>query len=115
MPERFATLKRSVSHGLSARQLLISDSDIIGDEALQAKLTASWADLTEHLGQASAQIAREKQKAIPQVDYTDFVNGSQSSKIIQEVKKRGVVVVKSVVPREKVCAWLILSIGHDAA
>ncbi|KAG8977801.1 hypothetical protein FRB90_008672, partial [Tulasnella sp. 427] len=90
LPQRFADLKKL----------------IVGDSAqAHRNLAKSWTDLLAELETAVAELKRVGPSIIPEVSFEELVskNGKDSWK--QEVAKRGVVVVRDVVPDEQALAW----------
>ncbi|KIO21397.1 hypothetical protein M407DRAFT_80394 [Tulasnella calospora MUT 4182] len=90
LPQRFADLKKAIvgtSH-----------------EAHQ-KLTESWVDLLAELQIGLQEIQRKGPSIIPEVSFKELTESGGSATWIKEVAKRGVVVVRDVVPDEEALAW----------
>ncbi|KAL3418929.1 hypothetical protein PVAG01_09150 [Phlyctema vagabunda] len=81
LPPRFAEIKRQLIRGHEER------------------LTASWKSLLEQLAVENAFIASRGPDIIPQIDFTDLASPPRD--FLAEVKKRGVAVVKGVVPEQE--------------
>jgi len=81
LPERFAAIKRELVGGNEDR------------------VRASWKRLLERLAVENDTIARLGPKVIPQIEFADLSKPSEG--FISEVKKRGVAVVKGVVPHDE--------------
>jgi hypothetical protein len=100
---------------------MISRRELIHSEDLQTRITAAWADLCDHLAAKANEIgtkgnsvcaawvprnlchlASDVLKIIPEVEYRDIIKGLDRT-AIQDIKASGTVVVRGVVPEEKVC------------
>ena len=81
LADRFAAIKR---------QLITGHEDAI---------RASWQRLLERLIVENAEIAQQGPGIIPQIDFSNLSNPSQD--FLQAVKKRGVAVVRGVVPESE--------------
>lgn len=108
LPQRFAALKQS----------------LLADEATRAAVVESWHDLVGQLRDYNAEIKRRQQdvstpapprrsstnhvvlaQIIPQIAFKDFVSNANDTELAAEVKERGVVVIKGVVPAETALGW----------
>jgi hypothetical protein len=78
LPERFTELKRVLIHGNEDRVL------------------ASWQRLLKQLAHENELVALHGPNIIPQIDYADL--SKPSKEFLSHVKKRGVAVVRGVVP-----------------
>ncbi len=84
LPPRFGTLKQSLisSHG--------------------SALQASWERLLVALRDEVATVKKLGSNVIPQVEFRDLVScGSKNREFVDELRKRGVAVVRGVVPEEE--------------
>ncbi|MCJ1394932.1 hypothetical protein MMC18_007813 [Xylographa bjoerkii] len=81
LPDRFADIKQ---------QLISGHEDAV---------RASWQRLLERLVIENAEIAQKGPAVVPQIDFSNLDNPSQE--FLREVKKRGVAVVRSVVPQSE--------------
>ena len=81
LAERFADIKRQ----------LISGHEI--------EVRASWQRLLERLLVENTEIAQQGPRVVPQIEFSNLSNPSQD--FLREVKKRGVAVVKGVVPEHE--------------
>jgi hypothetical protein len=81
LPSRFAEVKRQLIQGNEDRVL------------------ASWQRLLEQLSKENEIVARKGQNVVPQIDFKDI--GKPSTDFLKEVKKRGVAVVRGVVPADE--------------
>lgn len=69
----------------------------------EQKIADSWVRLLRELREENAVVAKKGSAVIPQVEYKDLEKGIKELK--GEIKKRGVVVVKGVVPEEEARAY----------
>ncbi|KAG8897338.1 hypothetical protein FRC01_011376 [Tulasnella sp. 417] len=90
LPQRFADLKRAIA-GTSP-------------EAHQ-KLTESWVDLLAALQLGLQEIQLKGPTIVPEVSFKELTNSGETASWTKEVAKRGVVVVRDVVPDEEALAW----------
>jgi hypothetical protein len=81
LPERFANIKR---------QLIRGNED---------RLNASWQRLLEQLSRENETVKKQGPNIIPQIEFSDL--GIASQDFIQETKKRGVAVIKGVIPESE--------------
>jgi hypothetical protein len=99
---------------------------IIDTPTLAASLKASFDDLCAELQSINAEIVKSRKKVglislseelfwkltcphaqvIPEIEYRDIANGSVDRELIQEVKKRGVAIVRGVVSENQVSSLL---------
>lgn len=84
LPPRFASVKAN----------LISQTS-------PEKLQASWDNLLAELDAEIAIIARNGSNVIPQVEFSELKDAERDEKFLEEVRKRGTVVVKGVIPEEE--------------
>ncbi|KAG8894192.1 hypothetical protein FRB99_001412, partial [Tulasnella sp. 403] len=89
LPERFVHLKRAI----------IGSSPEFRD-----RLVKSWEDLLGSLETGIHEIEQKGTETIPEVSFTELVS-SQKGAWVDDVKKRGVVVVRDVVEDEQALAW----------
>ncbi|ODN76798.1 hypothetical protein L202_05400 [Cryptococcus amylolentus CBS 6039] len=89
LPPRFAELKRS----------------IIGDEANQQRLVASWGRLTQHLAKVAHEIESGQQDCIPETTYDEFIN-HRTPGLEQRIKTCGSVIIRDVVDEQTALNWL---------
>ncbi|KAF7554185.1 hypothetical protein G7046_g6894 [Stylonectria norvegica] len=85
LPDRFRLLKRDLVKGR------------------EGELTASWTRLLRELKKENEIVITKGPGVVPQVEYQDLEKGVQSLK--GEMRKRGVVVVKGVVPENEARAY----------
>ncbi|KAF5665303.1 DUF1479 domain-containing protein [Fusarium heterosporum] len=65
-------------------------------------IVRSWKSLLRELKRENGVIAKRGPRAVPQIEYADLeANGKVLKKLKDEIKKRGVVVVKGVIPEEE--------------
>lgn len=81
LPERFANIKRQLIRGHEER------------------LSASWQKLLKQLATENETVKRQGPGIIPQIQFNDLGNASKG--FIAETKKRGVAVIKGVIPEEE--------------
>jgi hypothetical protein len=81
LPERFTDIKRQLIHGNEDRVL------------------ASWQRLLKQLSDENELVAQHGPNIVPQIDFADLSN--PSTEFLTQVKKRGVAVVRSVVPEDE--------------
>jgi hypothetical protein len=81
LPERFANIKRQLIQGNEER------------------LSASWQRLLEQLAVENETVKQRGPNIIPQIQFSDLKNASEE--FIEETKKRGVAVIKSVIPENE--------------
>ncbi|KAF9522626.1 hypothetical protein CPB83DRAFT_94441 [Crepidotus variabilis] len=67
------------------------------------EMVDSWKDVLEKLPKAIEEIEAKGSEIVPRVQYEDL--GSNYSRIIQEIKTRGAVIVQGGVPIQKALAW----------
>ncbi|TYJ59146.1 hypothetical protein B9479_000135 [Cryptococcus floricola] len=89
LPPRFAELKRG----------------IIGDEANQQRLVASWGRLTQHLARVAHKIESGQQDCIPETTYDEFIN-HRTPGLEQRIKTCGSVIIRDVVDEQTALNWL---------
>ncbi|KZT69680.1 DUF1479-domain-containing protein [Daedalea quercina L-15889] len=95
LPERFAALKRQ----------LCTDPGL---------MEARWRSILSELEKEVGVIAQNGNAVVPQVSYSDIVNGL-SEEQVQDIKKRGVVIVRGGVPREEALGWKQSILDYVAA
>lgn len=81
LPERFAHIKRQLIRGNEER------------------LSASWQRLLEQLAIENEIVKQRGPGIIPQIEFSDLGNASKD--FVAEIKKRGVAVIKGVIPEEE--------------
>lgn len=69
----------------------------------EKKVTDSWTRLLQELRKENAIVAAKGSAVIPQVQYSDFENGLE--KLKDEIRKRGAVVVRGVIPEAEARAY----------
>lgn len=100
LPPRFSDLKRRILTGTRA-----------GDAPrIRAHLEKSWRELLPVLASEMTDISTRKQAVLPSVEYPSHADGqglkeSLSPQTIADIKKRGVVVIKNVIPSSQVLQW----------
>ncbi|MCJ1437370.1 hypothetical protein MMC27_006757 [Xylographa pallens] len=92
----FVSLSGAASTPLAARFADIKRQLITGHEDA---IRASWQRLLERLTVENAEIAQQGPGIVPQIEFSNLSNPSQD--FLQEVKKRGVAVVRGVVPESE--------------
>lgn len=85
LPERFKTLKQRLAQGH------------------ESELVESWTRLLRALKAENEIVKRDGSMVIPQVDFKDMENGIDRLK--GDIRKRGVVVVRGVVPEDEARAF----------
>jgi hypothetical protein len=85
LPERFANIKRKLISGNEDR------------------VCASWHRLLDRLAIENEIVSRQGPAVIPQIDFRDLTK--PPNEFIKEVRKRGVAVVKGVVPEDEARAY----------
>ncbi|KAI0045073.1 DUF1479-domain-containing protein [Auriscalpium vulgare] len=88
MPARFVDLKRTIAAAYPD---------------FEARITRAWAEILDELDVASKTIAAEGPNIIPQVQFADLA--SLSGEQIDNIKRRGCVVIRDVVDDEEVAGW----------
>ncbi|CEJ60460.1 Putative DUF1479 domain protein (AFU_orthologue; AFUA_5G09280) [Penicillium brasilianum] len=83
LPPRFRDLKRSLF------------------EKNEKALTESWRRLLPSLEEEVDKIRTKGSDIIPSVDYADVVSGTISDTTMKEIRHRGTVVIRNVIPRDK--------------
>ncbi|KAJ4004996.1 hypothetical protein NW752_011509 [Fusarium irregulare] len=69
----------------------------------EEQIEQSWKALLRELRKENDVVAKKGPSVIPQVDYNEFERSAGSLK--EEIRKRGVVVIKGVVPEDEARAW----------
>lgn len=69
----------------------------------EEQIEQSWKALLRELRKENDVVAKKGPSVIPQVDYNEFERSAGSLK--EEIRKRGVVVIKGVVPKDEARAW----------
>ncbi|TDL17914.1 DUF1479-domain-containing protein [Rickenella mellea] len=87
MPPRMADLKR----------------EIVQRYTTPENMTKAWNDLLEHLAKAAKNIKSESSDLVPVVDFADL--DKLDPKVIEQLKRRGCVVIRNIVPDEEVKVW----------
>ncbi|EPS92730.1 hypothetical protein FOMPIDRAFT_1026704 [Fomitopsis schrenkii] len=95
LPERFAALKQQICKN---------------PELFEAR----WRSVLRELENEVQVIGQKGSEVVPQVAYSDIEKGL-SVEQVQEIKKRGVVIVKGGVPKEQALAWKQSIIDYVAA
>jgi hypothetical protein len=85
LPSRFADMKR---------QLIQGNED---------RVAASWARLLGQLSKENEIVAQKGPDVVPQINFEDI--GKPSTEFLKEVKKRGVAVIRGVVPVDEARAY----------
>jgi hypothetical protein len=85
LPDRFRQLKCELVQGNEAR------------------IQTAWTGLLEDLRRENQTIRRERSSVIPEIRFDDLENGLDG--VMDEVRKRGVVVVRGVVPEDEARAY----------
>tara|TARA_R110002060_G_scaffold11960_2_gene17199 strand:- start:1106 stop:1600 length:495 start_codon:yes stop_codon:yes gene_type:complete len=85
LPERFTDIKRQLIHGNEER------------------VTESWQRLLKQLASENEIVKQRGPDIIPQIEFEELANAP--SDFIREVKKRGVAVIKGVVPESEARAY----------
>lgn len=97
LPARFSDLKSKILTGNG-----------VGNEAqIRDHLKKSWRDLLPSLAAEMKHIATRKQETLPSIEYPrdGGLKEALSPRTIQDIKERGVVVIKGVVPEGEVLQW----------
>ncbi|EWC44568.1 hypothetical protein DRE_06649 [Drechslerella stenobrocha 248] len=68
------------------------------------KVQASWDRLIESLSSGIEEAKALRERIVPSVSYSDLTNGRLSPRIIEEIKTRGTVVIRSVLPAAEALA-----------
>ncbi|KAG8891567.1 hypothetical protein FRC00_013498 [Tulasnella sp. 408] len=90
LPPRFADLKK----------------EIVGtSHEAHRKLTESWVDLLAELQVGLQEIQRKGSTIVPEVSFKELTESGDKAAWTKEVAKRGVVIVRDVVPDEEALAW----------
>lgn len=90
LPQRFADLKKTIV-GTSSKE--------------HQKLTESWRDLLAELQVSLREIQQKGSAIVPEVSFEELTSSRDGPAWIKEVAKRGVVIVRDVVPDEQALAW----------
>ncbi|KAG8904372.1 hypothetical protein FRC01_008753 [Tulasnella sp. 417] len=90
LPQRFADLKKAIA-GTSPES--------------HQKLTESWVDLLAALQLGLQEIQLKGPSIVPEVSFKELTESGEGANWTKEVAKRGVVVVRDVVPDEEALAW----------
>jgi hypothetical protein len=85
LPDRFRQLKVDLARGK------------------EKQIVESWKRLLRELKKENEIVAKKGPAVIPQIDYGDFKNGTSGLK--EEIRKRGAVVVKGVIPESEARAY----------
>ncbi|KAI0798536.1 hypothetical protein BC629DRAFT_1592113 [Irpex lacteus] len=88
LPPRFIELKKEIA---------ASHPDF------EKRVTAAWADLLKELHTSTEEIAAQGSQIVPQVDFTELDTLSASAR--DNIRRRGVVVIRNVVPDEEATGW----------
>ncbi|KAI0260969.1 hypothetical protein BC834DRAFT_925695 [Gloeopeniophorella convolvens] len=83
LPARFSELKKSIWNDA---------------------LVQSWREVVEELRVATKEVAAKGTDIVPSVQFSDIENGLSKDQI-EEIRKRGVVLVRGGVPREEALGW----------
>lgn len=83
LPQRFADIKKQLIAG--------------HEEAL----SASWVRLLNRLASENELVARKGPAIVPQIEFADLSSVKAGDNFVQEVRKRGVAVVRGVVPEQE--------------
>lgn len=81
LPERFADIKRKLVRGK------------------ESQISASWKRLLKQLSIENKLVAEKGPAVVPQIDFNDL--SKPSADTINQIKKRGVAVVRGVIPEEE--------------
>jgi hypothetical protein len=74
-------------------------------QGYHGEVAASWKRLLRQLREENKIIAEKGSRVIPQVEAENLAKGTIDSKAMEEIRKRGVVVVKGVVPEVEARAY----------
>ncbi|KAK0382659.1 hypothetical protein NLU13_9965 [Sarocladium strictum] len=72
-------------------------------EGREPNIQAAWTDLLDDLKRENQLIAKERSKVVPEIQFEDLGTGLES--VRDEVRKRGVLVVRNVVPEAEARAY----------
>ena len=97
LPARFGDLKSKILTG----------NGMANEAQMRHHLTESWRDLLPALATEMKHIVTRKQELLPSVEYPrgGQLKEALSPQTMQEIKKRGVVVIKGVIPEDEVLQW----------
>lgn len=62
-------------------------------------------DLEQELVREAKLVQERGPEVIPQIEFEDIVQGKVRKEVLQEIKKRGVVVIRNTVPKERASKW----------
>ncbi|KAL4792988.1 hypothetical protein BDV19DRAFT_380464 [Aspergillus venezuelensis] len=71
----------------------------------ETALKKSWERLLPSLEEEVQKIKEKGSDIIPSVEYSDIVSGNVSTKVLEEIRHRGTMVVRNVVPRKDARGW----------
>ncbi|KAL4248713.1 Isopenicillin N synthase-like superfamily protein [Abortiporus biennis] len=69
------------------------------------RVTKAWVDLLDELAKATKDIVEKGQLSIPQVEFTDVATGNLSPETLEDIRKKGCVVIKNVVDDAEASTW----------
>ncbi|CAO1638280.1 unnamed protein product [Sympodiomycopsis kandeliae] len=97
LPSRFSDLKRKI----------LTDDGRGDPLAIRHRLEQNWSSVLPCLNKEITDIQSRQQDVIPSIDYQDHTSLDEwtSPSTVEEIKKRGVVVIKNVIPEEQVLQW----------
>ncbi|KAJ6259732.1 hypothetical protein Dda_5370 [Drechslerella dactyloides] len=97
----FASLSGEAEKELPARYIDLKRS-LIAENANEVQ--ASWDRLIESLKSGVEEAKALREKIVPSVNFTDLTSGNLSPRAIDEIKRRGTVVVRGVFPADEALA-----------
>lgn len=98
--DAFVSLSGAEQAPLSDRFRQLKNDLVHGNEA---RIQTAWAGLLEDLRRENQVIARERSNVIPEVEFKNLESGLDG--VREEVRKRGVLVVRGVVPEDEARAY----------
>ncbi|AEO70243.1 uncharacterized protein THITE_2081534 [Thermothielavioides terrestris NRRL 8126] len=87
---------------LTPRFTALKESLTSGNETA---LNSSWQRLLRDLPLEIDSVSSLGSRAIPAINFLDSANPQQAERFLQDLRKRGVGIIRSVVPRETALAW----------
>jgi hypothetical protein len=98
--DAFVSLSGQAAKPLPQRYAELKSRLIQGQEE---KVQASWERLLAYLRDEIPVVSQLRSKVVPEIEYKDIDNPSEQFK--SSLKKRGVAVIRGVVPEEQALAW----------
>lgn len=98
----FPTLSGAASASLPPRFADLKSQLVVGNEE---RLRASWEDLLSELKEETQAIKELGSAVIPELDFRDLDNVEKRTKFRDGLHKRGVAVIRGVVPKEEALGW----------